>query len=177
MAPAASSALESKESLIASAFGFNFFLFNSVVPRGDDLALSEGGFHTVIGRTVNGCTTSAPERPFAFTLGLGGDNKVRPRGATPAPALEQEKEGTPPIPEPQPGVTMPAPVLEQEKEGTRPNSEPRPGAATPVPVLEQEKEETPPIFEPWPEPAGPFQKNLVFPLHTPGLPRSRPQMN
>ena len=81
---------------------------------------------------------------------------------TPAPALGQEKEGTPPILEPQPGVTTPAPALEQEKEGTRPNSEPRPGAATPAPVLEQEKEETPPISEPWPEPAGPFQRSLVF---------------
>ena len=68
----------------------------------------------------------------------------------------------PPIPEPQPGVTTPAPTLEQNKEGTRPNSEPRPGAATPTPVLEQEKEETPPISEPWPEPAGPSQGSLVF---------------
>ena len=68
----------------------------------------------------------------------------------------------PPIPEPQPGVTMLAPVLDHEKEGTRPNSEPRPGAARLVPVLEQEKEETPPISEPWPEPAGPFQKSLFF---------------
>ena len=79
MAPAASSALESKEFLFASAFGFNFFLFNSVVLRGGDLALSEGGFHTVIGRTVNGYATSAPERPFAFASGLGGDNKVKSR--------------------------------------------------------------------------------------------------
>ena len=81
---------------------------------------------------------------------------------TPTPALGQEKEGTPPIPEPQPGVTTPAPALEQEKEGTRPNSEPRPGAATSALVLEQEKEETPPISEPWPEPVGPFQKSLGF---------------
>ena len=142
MAPAVSSALESKESLIASAFGFNFFLFNSVVPRGDDLALSEGGFHTVIGITVNGCATSTPERPFAFTSGLGETIRSDLGGATPAPALEQEKEGT------------------------HLNSKPRPGAATSVPVLEQEKEETPPISEPWPEPAGPFQKILVFFLFT-----------
>ena len=147
-APAASSALESKESLIASAFGFNFFLFNSVVLRGDDLALSKGGFHTIIGRTVNGCATAAPKRPFASMSGLGGDSKVKSRVATPAPALEQEKEGTPPIPEPQPGVTTPAPALEHKKEGTRPNSKPRPGAATPAPALGQEKEETPPIYEP-----------------------------
>ena len=80
---------------------------------------------------------------------------------TPAPALGQEKEGMPPIPEPQLGVTTPAPTLEQ-KEGTRPNSEPWPGAATPAPVLKQEKEETPPIYEPWPEQAGPFQRSLVF---------------
>ena len=80
---------------------------------------------------------------------------------TSAPALGQEKEETPPIPEPQPGVTTPAPALGQEKEGTRPNSEPRPGAATPAPVLEQEKEETPPISE-WPEPASPFKRSLGF---------------
>ena len=79
-APAASSALESKESLIASAFGFNFFLFSSAVPRGGDLALSEGGFHTVIGRAVHSCVTAAPERPFAFMSGLGGDSKVKTRG-------------------------------------------------------------------------------------------------
>ena len=80
MALAASSALESKEALIASAFGFNFFLFNSIVLRGGDLAFSEGGFHTVIGRTVNGCATAAPERPFAFMSGLGGDSKVKTKG-------------------------------------------------------------------------------------------------
>ena len=80
MAPAASSALESKESLIASAFGFDFFLFNSAVPRGGDLAISEDGFHTVIGRVVNGCATAAPKRPFAFMSGLGGDSKVKTRG-------------------------------------------------------------------------------------------------
>ena len=80
----------------------------------------------------------------------------------PAPALEQEKEGPPLSPEPQPGVTTSDPVHEEEKEGTRPNSEHRPGAATPVPVLKQEKEGTPPIYEPWPEPAGPCQKGLDF---------------
>ena len=80
MAPAASSALESKESLIASAFGFNFFLFGSAIPRGGDLALSKGGFHTVIGITVNGCSTAALERPFAFTSGLEGGSEVKTRG-------------------------------------------------------------------------------------------------
>ena len=80
MAPAASSALESKESLTTSAFDFNFFLFSSAVPRGGDLALSGGGFHTVIGRAVNGCATDAPERPFAFMSDLGGDSKVKTRG-------------------------------------------------------------------------------------------------
>ena len=80
MALAASSGLESKESLTAPAFGFNFFLDGSAIPRGGDLALSEGGFHTVIGRAVNVGATAALERPFAFTLGLGGDSKVKTRG-------------------------------------------------------------------------------------------------
>ena len=83
MALAASSGLESKESLIAPAFGFNFFLFGSTIPRGGDLALSEGGFHTVIGITVNGCSTAAPERPFAFTSGLEGGSEVKARGDDP----------------------------------------------------------------------------------------------
>ena len=80
MAPAASSGLESKESLTAPAFGFDFFLFGSTIPRGGDLALSEGRFHTVIGITVNGCSTIAPERPFAFTSGLEGGSEVKTRG-------------------------------------------------------------------------------------------------
>ena len=80
MAPAASSELGSKESLIASAFGFDFFLFNSAIPRGGDLALSEGRFHTVIGITVNGCSTAALERPFAFMSGFEGGSEVKTRG-------------------------------------------------------------------------------------------------
>ena len=80
MAPAASSGLESKESLTAPAFGFNFFLDGSAIPRGGGLALSEGGFHTVIGRAVNGDATAALERPFAFTSGLGGDSKIKTKG-------------------------------------------------------------------------------------------------
>ena len=77
MEPAASSTLESKEFLFMSAVGFNFFLSNSVVLRGGDFALSEGGFHTVMGKTVNGCATSAPERPFTSASGLGGLNRVK----------------------------------------------------------------------------------------------------
>ena len=80
MVPAASLGLESKESLTAPAFGFDFFLVGSAIPRGGDLALSEGGFHTVIGRAVRGDATAALERPFAFTSSLGGDSKVKTRG-------------------------------------------------------------------------------------------------
>ena len=56
----------------------------------------------------------------------------------------------------------PAPALGQAKEETPPISEPWPGATTPAPALGQEKEEMPPISEPWPEPAGPFQRSLGF---------------
>ena len=77
MARAASSGLESKESLNAPAFGFDFF--GSATSRGGDLALSECGFHMVIGTTVNGCSTAASERPFAFTSGLEGGSEVKTR--------------------------------------------------------------------------------------------------
>ena len=80
MASAASSVSESKESLTASAFGYDLSLFGSAIPRGGDLALSEGRFHTVIGITVNGCSTAALERPFTFTSGLEGRSEVKTRG-------------------------------------------------------------------------------------------------
>ena len=80
MAPAASLGLESKESLTATTFGFDFLLVGSAIPRGGDLALSEGGFHTVIGRAVSDSATAPLERPFAFTSSLGGDSKVKTKG-------------------------------------------------------------------------------------------------
>ena len=80
MAPAANLGLESKESLTALAFCFDFFLVGSAIPGEGDLALSKGGFHTVIGRGVSGGATAALERPFAFTTGLGGDSKVKTKG-------------------------------------------------------------------------------------------------
>ena len=80
MAPAVSSGLESKESLTVSAFGFGFFPFGAAIPRGGNLALSEGGVHMVIGITVNGCLTAAPERPFAFASGSEEGSEVKIRG-------------------------------------------------------------------------------------------------
>ena len=135
-APAASSALESKESLMAPAFGLDFFPFGSATPRGGDLMPSGGGFHTVIGITVNGCSTAAPERPFAFTSGLEGGSKVKTRGDDASSGSRAGEGETPPISEPQPGVKTPAQALGQEKEETPPSSEPRPGAAIPAPALE-----------------------------------------
>ena len=81
-APAASSALESKESLFSLIFGFDFFFFSSVALRGGDLAFSEGGFHTVIGITVNGYSMAAPKGLFAYTSGLEGGGELRTRGAS-----------------------------------------------------------------------------------------------
>ena len=138
MTPAANLGLERKESLTAPAFSFDFFLVGSAIPRGGDVALSEGGFHTVIGRAASGGATAALERPFAFTSSLGGDSKVKTRGDD-ACSSSWSGEG-----------------------GDAPISEPRPGAATPAPVLEQEKEETPPISEPWPELVCPFQRSVGF---------------
>ena len=133
--PTASSVLESNESLIASTFGFGFFLFVSDIPRGGDLAFSEGGFHTVIGITVNGYSTAAPERPFAFTSCLERGSDVKTKDDDARSGSWVEKEETPQISEPRPGVTRPSPARGQEKEETPPSSEPRPGAATPAPAL------------------------------------------
>ena len=80
--PAASSALEIKESLFSLTFGFDFFLFSSAALRGGDLAFSEGGFHTVIGITVNGCSTATPKRLFASASGLEGGGELKTRGAS-----------------------------------------------------------------------------------------------
>ena len=81
-APVASSTLERKESLFLSTFGFGFFHFSSTGLRGDDLALYEGGFQTVIGITANGCSTAAPKRLFASTSGLEGGGELKTRGAS-----------------------------------------------------------------------------------------------
>ena len=176
---AASSALESKEALIAPAFCFDFFFVGSAIPRGGDLALSEGGFHTVIGRAVSGGATTAAalERPFAFTIGLGEDSKVKTRGDDACSGSWAGEGVDAPNSEPQLGVTTPAPAPGQEEEGTHPNSEHQPGAAMPAPVLEQEKEETPQFLNLGRNRPVLFRGAWFFPLHTPGLPRRRPQMN
>ena len=135
-APATTLALESKESLTTSAFDFDFFLFSSTVTWGGDLALSGGGFHTVIGRAVNGCATTAPKELFAFMSGLGGDNEGKPRDDDARSGSWTGEEGMPPIPEPLPRTTTPALILEHKREGTHPNSEPQPEAVMPALVLE-----------------------------------------
>ena len=80
--PAASSALESKESLFSLTLGFDFFLFSSAALRGGDLAFSAGGFYTVIGIIVNGSSTAAPKRLFASASGLEGGGELKTRGAS-----------------------------------------------------------------------------------------------
>ena len=81
-APAASSALERKESLFSSTFGFGFFLFSYAALRGGDLAFSEGGFQTVIGIITNGYSTAAPKRLLASASGLEGGGGLKTMGAS-----------------------------------------------------------------------------------------------
>ena len=64
-APAASSALRSKESPSPSAS--EPFLFNSSALEEGGSTLYAGGFQTVIGMTCNGCSAALPEESLAFT--------------------------------------------------------------------------------------------------------------
>ena len=101
-APAASSALRSKESPSPSVS--EPFFFNSSALKEDGLTLCAGGFQTVIGMTSNGCSAALPEESFAFTIepewgyelralrtSAGGDN-TRPGTRT---WLEREEEDAP----------------------------------------------------------------------------------
>ena len=63
-APAASSALRSKES--PSSPVSEPFLFNSSDLEEGGLTLYAGGFQTVMGMTTSSCSTTLPEEPFAF---------------------------------------------------------------------------------------------------------------
>ena len=63
-APAASSALRSKES--PSPPVSEPFLFNSSALEEGGLTLYAGGFQTVMDMTFNGCLTALPEELFAF---------------------------------------------------------------------------------------------------------------
>ena len=81
-APAASSALRSKESPSLPIFYSGAFLFNSSTLRGGDLTLSIGGFQTVMGITSNGCSEAPPKRLFAFTTDLEGGCELKTIGAS-----------------------------------------------------------------------------------------------
>ena len=83
-APAASSALRSKESPSSSIFDSGAFLFNSSARRGGDLILSVGGFQTVMGITANGCSANPPKRFFAFEADLEGGCELKTIGASAA---------------------------------------------------------------------------------------------
>ena len=69
-APAASSALRSKESPSPPILDFGSFIFNSSALREGDLTLFVSGFQTVMGMTANGCSTAPPKRLFAFAADL-----------------------------------------------------------------------------------------------------------
>ena len=76
-----------------------------------------------------------PKDPLPLRQAQRKAVRSKPRATTPAPALGQEKEDTPPISKQHPRAMTPAPALGQKEEETRPSSEPWPGAATPAPAL------------------------------------------
>ena len=81
-APAASSALKSKESPSPLIFYSGSFPFNSSALREDDLTLFVGGFQTVRGMTANGCSTAPPKRLFAFAADLEWGCELETVGAS-----------------------------------------------------------------------------------------------
>ena len=78
IAPAASSALKSKESPSPSASGR--FLLNSSALDGGGSALYTGGLQTVIGITANGGLAALPEESLAFVAELERSYKLRALG-------------------------------------------------------------------------------------------------
>ena len=81
-APAASSALRSKESPSLSIFDSGSFLFNSSALLESDLTLFFGGFQTVRGMTANGCSTTPPKRLFPFAVDLEWGCELETVGAS-----------------------------------------------------------------------------------------------
>ena len=79
-APAASSALKSKESSSPSVS--EPFLFNSSALEEGGLTLCAGGFQTVIGMTSNGCLATLPEESFAFAAEPEWGCKLRALGTS-----------------------------------------------------------------------------------------------
>ena len=84
IAPAARSALKSKESPSSLIFYSEAFFFNFSARRGGDLTLSVGGFQTVMGITANGCSADPSKRFFAFAKDLEGGCELKTIGASAA---------------------------------------------------------------------------------------------
>ena len=102
IAPAASSALRSKES--PSPPVSEPFLFNSSDLEEGGLTLYAGGFQTVMGMTASGCSIALPEEPFAFATDSERDCKLEALGTSAAcsnicpdvqTGVEREEEDTP----------------------------------------------------------------------------------
>ena len=79
-APAASSTLRSKDS--PSRPVSEPFLFNSSNVKEGGLTLYVGGFQTVMGMTVNGCSTALTEELFAFASDLEWDYELEALGTS-----------------------------------------------------------------------------------------------
>ena len=79
-APAASSALRSKES--PSPPVSEPFLFNLSDLEEDGLTLYVGGFQTVMGMTASDCSTALPDEPFAFAIDSEQDCELEALGTS-----------------------------------------------------------------------------------------------
>ena len=80
-APAASLALERRESLFSAVVGFILLLGSADFPGGD-LALSEEAFHTVMGTAANDRIPSSPEGFPASAMGSEGGSGPKTGGTS-----------------------------------------------------------------------------------------------
>ena len=125
-APAASLALESRESLFSAVVVFVLLLGSADFPGGD-LAFPKGAFQTVMGTAANGWIPSSPKGFPASAIGPEGAADPKPEG-------------------PQPTKANPAQALRQGKLG----------ATTPALAYGQGDLKAPPTSEPWQGPTDPF---------------------
>ena len=81
-APAASSALRSRESPSPPLYSPRSFLFDSSALRGGDLTLLVGGFQIVMGTIASDCLMASPKGISAFVVDLERGCELKVVGAS-----------------------------------------------------------------------------------------------